>query len=142
MKKLWAFVISLTPVLYGACSERKPRESVRVEEETVVHNLPVVSTVMQVEYKKGDIVPHDEVCMVNNAFMGKKQIEVNHDGKQYYGCCEMCERRIPQDAGVRVAIDPVSKRKVDKAEAVIAITGDHGEVSYFESEANFKAFLE
>jgi hypothetical protein len=28
------------------------------------------------KYAKGDQVPNEMVCMVNNAYMGKKQIEV------------------------------------------------------------------
>lgn len=36
------------------------------------------------KFTTGDIVPNDQVCMVNNAYMGKKQLEVQHDGKTYY----------------------------------------------------------
>ena len=49
--------------------------------------------------------------MVNDAYMGKKQIEVPHDGKTYYGCCEMCVERIPKDKSVREATDPFSGEK-------------------------------
>ncbi|KNB61169.1 MULTISPECIES: hypothetical protein [Chryseobacterium] len=99
------------------------------------------SEVSSDKFVKGDIVPSNQVCMVNNAYMGKKQIEVKYNGKLYYGCCQMCEKRIPKEAEVRVAIDPISKKEVDKADAVIAITGDDGEVSYFENKQNYKAFI-
>lgn len=89
-------------------------------------------------YKKGDPVPSNLVCMVNNAYMGKQQIAVPFNGKTYYGCCEMCKNRIPQDAAVRKATDPVTGRPVDKASAYIVITGDNGEVSYFESANSYK----
>lgn len=49
--------------------------------------------------------------MVNDAYMGKKQIEVPHDGKTYYGCCKMCVERIPKDKSVREATDPFSGEK-------------------------------
>ncbi|AIL45298.1 MULTISPECIES: hypothetical protein [Elizabethkingia] len=91
--------------------------------------------------EKGTIVPSDEVCMVNNAFMGKKQFEVKYEGRMYYGCCEMCKERIPKEASVRSAIDPISKKEVDKATAVIAVTGDNGEVSYFENKTTYSDYI-
>lgn len=87
------------------------------------------------------LVPSDEVCMVNDAYMGKKQFEVKFDGKTYYGCCEMCKERIPKDATVRMAIDPYSHKQVDKANAVIAVTGNNGEVSYFENKENYAKYV-
>jgi len=57
------------------------------------------------------------------------------------GQCEMCKKRIPQEAAVRVTIDPFSKKEVDKATASIAITGDQGEVSYFENETNYRNYI-
>ncbi|MCH5688793.1 hypothetical protein LWM68_33775 [Niabella sp. W65] len=79
--------------------------------------------------------------MVNDAYMGKKQFDVKFQGKTYYGCCEMCKERIPKDASVRVATDPYSHKQVDKAVAVIAVTGNNGEVSYFESKDNYDNYL-
>lgn len=90
--------------------------------------------------KRGDHVPSNLVCMVNDAYMGNEQIEVKHDGKIYYGCCEMCEERIPKDESVRYAIDPHTLEKVDKATAYIVMIGARGEVAYFENEGNFEAF--
>ena len=89
----------------------------------------------------GELVPSDEVCMVNDAYIGKKQFEVKFDGKTYYGCCEMCKERIPKDATVRMAIDPYSHKQVDKANAVIAVTGNNGEVSYFENKENYAKYV-
>ncbi len=93
------------------------------------------------KYKKGDNVPRDLVCMVNDAYMGKKQLEVPMGGKMYYGCCEMCKERIPKDEKVRYGIDPLTTKKVDKAEAYIVLVGDNGEVAYFEKESNYKKFV-
>ncbi len=35
-------------------------------------------------------LPKDLVCMVNDAYMGKKQLPIKFEGRMYYGCCEMC----------------------------------------------------
>lgn len=72
--------------------------------------------------------------------MGKKQFEVQFEGKTYYGCCENCKQRIPNETTARVAIDPMTGKGVDKATAVIAITGDNDEVMYFESKESFAKY--
>jgi len=92
-------------------------------------------------FSKGDIVPSNLVCMVNDEYMGKEQFEVSFEGKTYYGCCQMCKERIPKDQSVRVAIDPLSKKQIDKATALIAVTGDRGEVSYFENKATYTNYI-
>lgn len=79
------------------------------------------------------------VCMVNEHYMGKQQIPVEVDGRTYYGCCEMCKEKLAKDAASRIAVDPVSKKTVDKAKAVIGADAD-GRVYYFESAANLKKF--
>lgn len=73
------------------------------------------------------------VCMVNEHAMGKDQIPVEVDGKTYYGCCDMCKKALAENAEKRVAEDPISGKKVDKATAVIAAQDD-GRVFYFESD--------
>lgn len=73
------------------------------------------------------------VCMVNNQYMGKPQIPVTVEGKTYYGCCEGCKGRLARDPAARQAIDPVTKKTVDKATAVIAKT-ESGSTLYFENE--------
>ena len=80
-----------------------------------------------------------KVCMVNERYMADDQIPVNVGGKTYYGCCAMCKTALAQDASKRAAIDPVSKRKVDKAVAVIG-ADKKGRVYYFENEENLRAF--
>jgi YHS domain-containing protein len=74
----------------------------------------------------------DLVCMVNDRFMGVKQIPVEVEGRTYYGCCPMCKSRLAQDKTVREAVDPVSGKTVDKATAVVAKRADDS-VLYFES---------
>jgi len=81
------------------------------------------------------------VCMVNNKMFSVVQIPVEVEGKTYYGCCQMCEARLKQDAAIRKAVDPVSGAEVDKADAVIGAKRD-GSVYYFETEENYEAFRE
>lgn len=89
----------------------------------------------------GGIVPSYLVCMVNDEYMGKEQLEVTFKGKVYYGCCEMCKERIPNDMSVRTAIDPISKKEVDKSTAIIAITGGSGEITYFENKETYTNYI-
>jgi|SRR5690554_2487432 len=91
--------------------------------------------------QQGDQVPNNLVCMVNNAYMGVPQLEVPYEGKMYYGCCEMCQERIPKEKTARVAVDPYSLKDVDKSDAYIVLVGERGEVAYFENEKNYKDLI-
>ena len=79
------------------------------------------------------------VCMINNQRFDKEQIPVAVGKLTYYGCCEMCKDKLRNDAKSRTAIDPVSKKKVDKATAVIGVDAD-GSAYYFENVENLKQF--
>lgn len=127
-----------TAFLYACTNEKSQNKVHESQPETVQKAQPAASG----KYVKGSQVPNETVCMVNNAYMGKKQIEVPHDGKIYYGCCEMCVERIPKDKSVREAIDPYSGKTVNKANAYIVMISDEGEVAYFENEGNYQKFLE
>ena len=81
------------------------------------------------------------VCMINNEVFEKEQIPVIVDDKTYYGCCHACEAMLNNDPKTRTAIDPISKKTVDKATAVIG-ANDEGKVFYFESLKNLEAFNE
>lgn len=108
--------------------------STLVSEHTVEENEPAMTSTG---------LDKELVCMVNNAYMGKKQFPVEFDNKLYYGCCEMCVNTIQEEANVRVAKDPVTGKEVDKSEAFIALEpgNQYGGVLYFESEANYKKYL-
>jgi YHS domain-containing protein len=84
-------------------------------------------------------VKPEYVCMVNNAAFDKPQIPVEVNGKTYYGCCPMCKERLAKDVSARTAIDPVSGKSVDKADAFIGKAPD-GSVYYFENEGNMKQY--
>lgn len=131
-------IIIFGSVVLYACGHEKQKNTPKPEAQPVQKVQPVAATGT---YKKGDHVPSETVCMVNNAYMGKKQMEVPHGGKMYYGCCEMCVEKIPNDKSVREAVDPFTGKKVDKANAYIVMVSDEGEVAYFENEENYKQFL-
>jgi YHS domain-containing protein len=93
--------------------------------------LTRAESLQQVEAKR--------VCMVNDNLFPKDQIPVQVSGKTYFGCCEMCKERLTLDANLRQAVDPVSKKSVDKATAVIGARPD-GRVLYFENADNLKKY--
>ncbi len=81
----------------------------------------------------------NRVCMMTNKVFPTPQIPVPLHGKTYYGCCSMCAGSLAKDPKLREAIDLVSGRRVDKAEAVAGVS-QTGDVYYFENEKNMKTF--
>ena len=106
-------------------------ESSAVTQNATKKSGAATAKVKRVEAKK--------VCMVNNAVLSNDQIPVSVDGRTYYGCCNMCKGRLANDPEARRAIDPVSKKPVDKARAIIGAAPD-GKVLYFESEKNLRQY--
>ncbi|ERJ59524.1 TRASH domain-containing protein [Sphingobacterium paucimobilis] len=133
--KTWG-ITTIVAVSLIACnnSEKKVQDSVVTSEEGNKINTSKNPL-------KGKQVPQNLVCMVNDAYMGKEQILVEHEGKKYYGCCNMCKEKIPKDEKSRIATDPYSLEKVDKANAFIVVVGDNGEVAYFQKEENYHKFI-
>ncbi|MBX3184579.1 MAG: hypothetical protein KF915_18265 [Polyangiaceae bacterium] len=80
------------------------------------------------------------VCMMNDQDMGSVQIPVEVEGRTYYGCCDMCKQRLNSDPKARQGTDPVTKKPVDKASAVLAKTAE-GRVLYFENEDNLATYI-
>jgi hypothetical protein len=79
------------------------------------------------------------VCMVNDQFMGRSQIPVEVNGSTYFGCCPACKERLTKEPGTRTALDPGTRRPIDKAQAVIAQT-ESGAARYFESKDSLLAY--
>ncbi len=79
------------------------------------------------------------VCFITKKHFDKPQSEVVVDGKKYYGCCADCTKQLSEDPKSRLAVDPVSGKEVDKAEAVIGVD-KAGNVYFFENETNLKKF--
>ncbi|HLT08223.1 MAG TPA: hypothetical protein VK014_11905 [Cyclobacteriaceae bacterium] len=128
------YLLALMTVV--ACQNTKEKQ-----EETQADASTAIEVTGVPSYRIGDEVPHDLVCMVNNAYMGKKQFEVPFEGRMYYGCCNMCVERIQTDEGARTAVDPYSSKEIDKSEAFIVLVSSQGHVAYFETEENYKSFL-
>lgn len=124
-------IVAVATVLFIGCNSKNETNSATQTTSIVNKNTP----------QKGEHVPSNLVCMVNDAYMGKQQLEVPFEGKMYYGCCKMCQERIPTDESVRYATDPHTLVKVDKATAYIVLIGDNGEVAYFENEGNYLKFI-
>ncbi|HLQ98954.1 MAG TPA: hypothetical protein VK102_01150 [Sphingobacterium sp.] len=141
MRKIIPFALSI--FLFVSCSNstEKATETQQTDHERVT-SMQMQTDPSSQQVALGDIVPNELVCMVNNDYMGREQLEVKVNGKIYYGCCDMCQDRLPVDESVRVAIDPISQKQVDKADAVIAVTGERGEVSYFENKENHQKYTE
>lgn len=120
------FIVSMLALFTLAVLQAKAEG---LEKETQVKQLE--SALIRVDSKY--------VCMINNQHFNKEQIPIEIDGKTYYGCCEMCKTKLKVDAKSRVAVDPVSGKKVDKALSVIGVTPD-GRVYYFENEKDLQKF--
>lgn len=84
-------------------------------------------------------VESEYVCMVTDKLFNKEQIPVEVEGKTYYGCCEMCKGRLANDPGVRLGTDPLSEKKVDKAQSIAAASHE-GDIYYFENKENLTKF--
>lgn len=94
------------------------------------------------EVEESRIIEHSLVCMVNNKYMGEQQIAVPINEKIYYGCCQKCVADLTTDESTRFALDPISKKTVDKAMAFIILDPNKtGTVLYFESEENISEYL-
>jgi len=92
--------------------------------------------------KRFEIVPNEKVCMVNDKFMGSKQIPIAVEGIIYYGCCQMCVKKLQENIqGVRYSMDPLTNEKVDKATAVIVRNLQDETVSYFGSKTSADKFM-
>ena len=120
-----------------SCQNKTVEPAVTAHEEQMSDMMQPSQTMA---YNVGDKVPNKQVCMVNNAYMGKDQFEVPYDGKTYYGCCNMCVERIPNDETARKAKDPFTGKEIDKANAYIVLKDQQGNVDYFENEENYKKF--
>ncbi len=79
------------------------------------------------------------VCMMQDSLQVKPGIPIQHDGKTYYGCCEMCAAKVKSEPlRYTKAKDLVSKGIVDKADSFIF--AHKGDIFYFQSAENREAF--
>lgn len=140
MKAFFKYLLILPlAAVVVSCNQGASNETAnQVSSEAI--EMPMPQPVSTVGFQIGDQVPNDMVCMVNDEYMGKKQIPVVVGATTYYGCCDMCVQRIPNDELVRKAADPLTGEEVDKANAYIVLVNETGEVAYFSSKSNYEAF--
>ncbi|OBW40415.1 hypothetical protein AB670_03282 [Chryseobacterium sp. MOF25P] len=131
-------IAALAAILVTSCENKKTE----MKTERAESKLAIKKVIQNNNPEKGKNVPNNLVCMVNDVYMGKEQIEVPFEGKMYYGCCNMCKEKIPKDESARYATDPHSLKKISKADAYIVVIGNNNEVAYFENEENYRKFLE
>ncbi|WP_143960930.1 hypothetical protein [Litoribacter populi] len=151
MKRILFVLPVLCFVFLFSCSQNSSQQvdAVTTGENGEVFNhhepqtTPVASNLETFEAEMHeDGLEKELVCMVNNAFMGKKQFPVEFGDKMYYGCCEMCVNTIQNDRSVRYAKDPLTGKEVDKSKAFITLEPGHpyGGVLYFESKENYEKY--
>lgn len=132
--------VAIATVLLLSCNSSNSDNSNSALPKSAEQSMPPAGKSLMGNPLKGSQVPNNLVCMVNDAYMGKEQLAVPFDGKTYYGCCQICKERIPQDESVRYAVEPRTLNKVDKATAYIVLIGDQDEVAYFENQASYEQF--
>jgi YHS domain-containing protein len=133
--KAYLFAIGLA---LAACSSKEP-PAATVEQPAAPQAAVPQATAATSESTTVALTRIDDpstVGMVNDRYMGSPQIPVSVEGKTYYGCCKMCEKRLNEEVSVRTARDPVSNQEVDKAVAVMA-KDSSGAVFYFADAASF-----
>jgi len=90
-----------------------------------------------------DTIAHNKVCMVDDIYQGDyPTLPLALFNKTYYGCDVRATQDLVSKKEFRVAIDPVTKRKIDKASAVIGLHPKRdGKVLYFETKETFTQYL-
>ena len=91
-----------------------------------------------------DTIAHSKICMVDDIFQGDfPSVPISINNKTYYGCSQKANRDLSTIDSLRSAVDPISRAKVDKATAIIAIHPDKdGKVIYFGSKETYDKYLE
>ncbi len=135
-KKLMLVLIAST-ALVGCKNAEESKDKVELN---VTSENQDKKEVLASNYKLGDHIPNELVCMVNNAYMGTPQIEVPVNGKTYYGCCDMCVGKLNNDENARMGQDPLSGKMIDKSQAYIVLASEDGAVVYFESKDTYNKY--
>ncbi|SDR68072.1 hypothetical protein SAMN04487764_0217 [Gillisia sp. Hel1_33_143] len=88
------------------------------------------------------IVPNNEVCMLNNTYRTEAIPFVLIGKHAYFGCCNSCTDRLLKNPEERYAIDPITKVEVDKSMAIILRkVDDDSSIYYFNTTHNAKTFM-
>ncbi len=79
------------------------------------------------------------VCMLQDSLQTREGLEHTYNGKKYYLCCGGCLAGFEQNpARYSHAVDPVSGKQVDKADA--PIYGYKGRAYFFSSQNTLQTF--
>ena len=140
MKSILAIPVITILVLMSSCnSDMDSSRSGHLNDPMIPpHSARVQETAT--DNSIGQQVRAQQVCMVNDTYMGKDQIAVPVNGKTYYGCCQMCVKKLNEQETVRTTIGPHSGKKVDKVDAYIVLLDEQGTVGYFESQKSYETF--
>jgi YHS domain-containing protein len=79
------------------------------------------------------------VCMVDKKYFDEPQKPVVIEGRTYYVCSDLSVVKLMQDPSSRMAGDPLSGKKVDKATATVGVD-KVGNVYFFENPKNLNQF--
>lgn len=92
---------------------------------------------------QSDTISHSKICMVDDIYQGDyPTLSVHLSANTYYGCDAKAIHELSSKQSVRFAIDPVTKRKVDKGSAIVGLHSKRdGKVVYFESKETFNQYL-
>lgn len=88
-------------------------------------------------------IPFQKVCAVSNEI---KFVELNPviiENKTYWVCCSSCKAKLVSNGNVvRFTIDPYSKAKLNKADAIaFQNPKKKGKVLFFESIKNYEKYM-
>lgn len=88
-------------------------------------------------------IENNRVCMRYDVVLEKCcQYPVVVEGKTYYGCCDESVVDIATDKQYRISFDPVTKKEVDKSNAIVYLPEKSEKVLYFESVENIQKYLQ
>jgi hypothetical protein len=88
-------------------------------------------------------LPINKVCMAGDEIKFKVIHPVKIEGNTYWACCNKCEARLHNNLNdVRYATDPFSKKKINKADAVVVQNPTKkGRVLFFETYKNYEKYI-
>jgi len=135
-------IVVLVILVSISCEQPKEKTVDLVNEIESTNNIRALNEANKENaVESTESIPAELVCMVNDAFMGRKQFPVPVGDKIYYGCCENCVSKLQDSEQYRYGVDPLTNEKVDKVEAYIVLASEEtGAVYYFASEENYKKF--
>lgn len=119
-------------LIFGCSNGNSPKQNKasNVKEKKIVEDRPIDA---------------NRVCMYYDVELNKiSTFPVNINGKVYYGCCNETQANLYSDSSKRVAIEPITKKSIDKSEALIFMDLDNlkdNKVLYFESKENRSKYL-